>query len=78
MYRPEGNTHAKTRGKKIPCKQALRGALAAGRKNEGELATTSLNLTCTVQIAYREKQLKITKDIELIQEIIRENRNVQI
>jgi len=28
--------------KRLACEQALRGALAAGREKEGELATTSL------------------------------------
>ena len=31
----------------LACEQALRGALAAGREKEGELATTSLNLNST-------------------------------
>ena len=33
---------------KIPCKQALRGALAAGREKEGELATTSLEFEAAI------------------------------
>ena len=33
---------------KIPCEQALRGALAAGREKEGELATTSLEFEAAI------------------------------
>ena len=36
----------------IACQQALRGALAAGRENEGELATTSLEFKFPLQFPY--------------------------
>ena len=32
--------------KSLACEQALKGALAAGREKEGELATTSLEFEC--------------------------------
>ena len=40
---------------KIACEQALRGALAAGRKNEGEFATTSL------EFEYRHRKSRVKK-----------------
>ena len=40
---------------KIACEQALRGALSAGRKNDGELATTSL------EFEFRHRKSRVKK-----------------
>ena len=42
---------AKNRRCELACEQALQGALAAGRKKEGELATTSLEFEFRLQFS---------------------------